>query len=231
MTDDGPTADAPATEQRPDLGTVGRLVDQRIRKWQSDLLSDKPSRQAAGLATLARLRRGAGKEPGTVADILQFTLAPVLAGRDAPEESTPEETAVHIAVTLYALHQQSRTRPMHRRGDSIGRALCRLLGRTEPAIPPDPVTRRFQILVTADDLDELTHHARGVVQLLRSAQPTAISLDYGRLAEELVQWQRPGGAAQVRRKWARDFYRPHHQATATAAASGSTDDLIDPEGN
>lgn len=235
MSDDLITSAQPVNE-RDDLRSVGRLVDRRIRRWQSDLLSDHPARQAASLATLARLRRGAGKPAGEVPDILAFTVGNELAGPDAPDDPTRNEMAAHIALTLYALHQQSRTKPMYRRGDSIGRALRRLLGQAEPAIPPDPITRRFQVLVTADSLDELAHHARGAVQLLRGAQATAIPLDYGRLADELVQWQTPDGAAQVRRKWARDFYRQRRQPSAPATpssdpANNMTDDTTEPEGN
>jgi CRISPR system Cascade subunit CasB len=230
VTDDGTTAQAPVAGERDDLRTVGKWVDQRIGKWQRDLLSDRPAAQAASLATLARLRRGAGKLPGEVPDIFPFTLAFELAGPDASNDPTREETAAHIAVTLYALHQQSRSKRAHQRGNSIGRALRRLFGPGEPSIPPDPVTRRFQVLVTAESLDELSYHARGAVQLLRGAQASTISLDYGRFADDLVRWQIPGGAAQVRRKWARDYYRQAAPAKTTSA-SGSTDDLADPEGN
>jgi CRISPR system Cascade subunit CasB len=168
-----------------------------------------------------------------VPDIFPFTLASELAGPNAPDEPTREEKAAHIALTLYALHQQSRTKPMHQRGQGIGRALRRLVGPGEPTIPPDPVTRRFQVLVSTENLDELSYHARGVVQLLRGAQANAISLDYGQLADELVQWQTLGGAAQVRRKWARDFYRQSRRPApaTTNPASGSTDDLAVLEGN
>ncbi|HEX5407460.1 MAG TPA: type I-E CRISPR-associated protein Cse2/CasB [Pseudonocardiaceae bacterium] len=231
MTEDVTATPTPPVGSRDDLWTpAGRLVDRRIRKWQRDLLGDRPSAQAASLAVLARLRRGAGKPADEVPDILALTVAAELAGPDAPDAPTRQETAAHHALTLYALHQQSRTKPMYRMGDSLGRALRRLLGQNEPSLPPDPITRRFQILITADSFNEFVHHARGAVQLLRGAQSNAIPLDYGRLADELVQWQTPGGAAHVRRKWARDFYRQYRPAPADTSPSDQTDDT-DPEGN
>lgn len=232
MTD---TATTPTSEasQPSGLYIVGTLVDQRVQKWQRDLLGSRPTLQAVSLATLARLRRGAGKAAGSVPDIFPFTVAPELAGTDAPDDPTPRETAAHIALTLYALHQQSRSKPMHKRGWGIGRALRQLHGPEDPTIPPDPVTRRFQILVTADDLDELSHHARGTVQLLRGTQTNAVPLDYGLLADELLRWQSVEGRAQVRRKWARDYYRPRrHTTTETATATSDTaGDSTEPEGN
>jgi CRISPR system Cascade subunit CasB len=231
VTDDVTTASPSSSAERDDLRAAGALVDRRVRRWQADLLSDHPARQAASLATLARLRRGAGKTADDVPDILALTVGTELAARGASDDPTPEEQAAHIALTLYALHQQSRTKPMHRRGNSIGRALRQLLGSTEPTVPPDPITRRFQVLVTAESLDEVSYHARGAVQLLRGAQATAIPLDYGRLADELVQWQR-AGAASVRRRWARDFYRQRRHDPATdTSSSDQKDDTTDPEGN
>lgn len=230
MTDESVTDALGPTGQGQSLHTVGQVIDKRISRWQYELLRGNPTEQAASMATLARLRRGAGKPAGSVADIFAFTLAPEFAGPQAPDEPTEREVAAHIALTLYALHQQSRTQPMHRRGRGLGRAI-RQLHPDEPTSPPDPVTRRFQMLVTADSLDELTHHARGIVQLLRSAQPNPVPLDYGLLADELRLWQRrPNGPEKVRRAWARDYYRPRKQATSGATPPPADDSTI-PEGN
>lgn len=225
-------ANPPAMTERDDLRTVGRLVDQRIRRWQRDLLWGGPSAQAASLATLARLRRGAGKPAGSVPDILPFTLGSELTWPGASDAATDGEIAAHLALTLYALHQQSRTVAMHRRGHRFGASMRRLVA-GEPTIPPDPVTRRFQVVLTADSLDELTHHTRGAIQLLRSAPAGAIPLDYGLFADELVWWQKPTGQGDVRRRWAREFYRQRTspKPSSTDSPSGELDDATEPEGN
>ncbi len=59
---------------------------------------------------------------------------------------------------------------------------------------------------TASDWDELVRHARGLVQMMRSATP-AIALDYGALADQLIALHNPERAADVRLRWGRDFYR------------------------
>jgi CRISPR system Cascade subunit CasB len=224
VTDENATAAPPSTTKPrnyPDLGRVGTVVDKRIHEWQNELHHKNPAKQAHGVAVLARLRRGVGKPPGSVADILGFTLADEFAGRWAGDGPTEAESAAHIAMTLYAVHQQSQAGRMHQRGRGLGRAVRRLHP-AEPGIPPAPVVRRFQALVTAQSLDELVHHARGMVQLLRAEKPAGLPLDYGLLADQLVLWQKPDGPPIVQMRWARDFYRTP-QATAASDADAATD--------
>ncbi|SDP94070.1 CRISPR system Cascade subunit CasB [Lentzea jiangxiensis] len=182
-----------------DLHDVGTVVHQRIQALQQGVLANRSS----AVAALARLRRGAGKPVGSVHDILQYTLAEEFVPFGAGNDPTVEETAAHISMTLWALHQQSQRTGMHQRGHGLGRAVRRLHP-DDPGTTPGPVMRRFQTLGTADSLDELVHHTRGVVQLLRAK---AFPLDYALLADELVWWQRPRGAAGVRLRWGREFYR------------------------
>jgi len=190
---------APPTPRWADLREIGTVVHDRIRVLQEGVRANR----SAEVAALARLRRGVGKPAGSVNDILQYTLAPEFVDRSAGDDPTAAEKAAHISLTLYALHQQSLGDRMHQRGWGMGRAV-RVLHPEEPGTPPNPVLRRFQALGTSDSLDELVHHARGMVHLLRGK---SVSLDYGLLADELVAWQRPGGASVVRLRWGRDFYR------------------------
>jgi CRISPR system Cascade subunit CasB len=180
------------------LDTVGRVVDARVSDLQNRFLRDH--RDPAAAAALARLRRGAGKPPGALLDILEFTTADEFIVGDEP---SPHEHAAHVAMTLYALHQQSRGERMHRRGHGLGAAL-RALHTGDPKKLPDPLTRRFRMLGTADSFGELAYHLRGAVQLLRAG---AVALDYGLLADQLDRWQQPGGPARVQLRWGREFYR------------------------
>lgn len=187
----------------PDLGVAGTFVEKMVADLQRRLLSES-YRDPAVVSALARLRRGAGKRPGEVLDVLEFTVSETFFV-GAQSAATHHENAAHLAVTLYALHQQSRGERMHRRGADLGSAL-RLLN---SGPPPDPIVRRFRMLGTADSLDELSHHLRGVVQLLRTAgQP----LDYARLADQLVAWQ-DGHRSRVQLAWARGFHRTTRTAT------------------
>ncbi|MET9229147.1 type I-E CRISPR-associated protein Cse2/CasB [Lentzea sp. NPDC003310] len=194
-----PTAPAKANPKWRDLHTVGTVVHQRIQVLQEGVLANR----SAEVAALARLRRGAGKPAGSLHDILEHTLSEEFVHSGAGDEPTFEENAAHIVLTLWAVHQQSQRTRMHQRGHGLGRAVRRLHP-DEPGPTLTPVVRRFQTLGTADSLGELVHHTRGMVQLLRAK---AIPLDYALLADELVWWQRPRGAAGVRLRWGREFYR------------------------
>lgn len=65
------------------------------------------------------------------------------------------------------------------------------------------VLRRFNALATADSIPEVSHHLRGMIQLLRRE---GIPLDYPQLAEDLYQYQFVDGAPNVRLRWGRDLY-------------------------
>lgn len=189
----------------PDLRDVGAFVHKQVSGLQARALSDR--RDSAAVASLARLRRGVGRPPGTQLDILDLTHHDAFARGDDPG---PEEWAVHVAMTQWALHQQSKGRPMHRRGRGLGAALRSLhSGGSEL---PDPLLRRFRMLGTAGSFEELLHHLRGTAQLLRAAD---VSLDYGVLADQLVDWHRPDRRHRVLRRWGSEFYRTRRTDAAS----------------
>lgn len=194
------------------LRAVGASVDRQASQLQQRVLRN----DAAAIAALARLRRGVGIEPGALIELLVYThhddFAPESMSFDQP---TRAERAAHTALTLFALHQQSQGTAMHKRYRNLGSAL-RALGGAEI---PEPLLRRFRVLGTSDDFAELTHHLRGAVQLLRQGRQP---LDYGRLADQLVSWQFPGGPSSVRLQWGRDFYRT--QKTTDPDTTGTETD-------
>lgn len=183
----------PGTAQRT---PVAKLVANRIGALQARYLAGSSS----GVADLAALRQAASQPPGADPRTWELTLAEVSPwARD--EQITPAEHAAHAAMTLYALHQQSRSTPMHRSGAGLGAAV-RELGLVTSA--EAAVRRRFEVLGTAATFGELLHHARGLVRQLRSA---GVALDYGRLTQDLLDWQDPTRVAAVRLRWGRDYHR------------------------
>ena len=188
-----------ARRSRP-LGEAGRLVDWRIggpRGLQGRYCS-KNRKEALARAQVAALRKGASRSPGELPEIWELTRVEVPDGAgDAP---TWEEIAVHTAMTLYAVHQQSRTEPMFRPSVGLGSAAHDLVGRDEE----NPSARaRFNALVTSTTVAELRHHLRGFVSLLRAR---GFALDHAMLADDVLRFQQPGGAKQVRLTWARQYY-------------------------
>lgn len=219
------TVTAPADTGSPAVGhprrrdTFGGFVAAKVTGLQDGYLRES----SYAVAVLARLRRAVGREPAADFTILEQTRVAedYLEHRwHSDDEVTHTEQAMHSALTLYAVHQQSiRDLPMHRDGIGLGAAVALL---AQQATSPDAVHRRFAALGTATTYASVTTHLRSLVRLLRD---TRIPLDYGVLAEDLVTLQKPWGPAQVRGRWGRDFYRQpdprnRHQA-------GTTDSMPD----
>ena len=178
------------------LGRIGLLVNQRIGGAHG-LQKRYLDNESLGRAEVAALRKGANRAPGELPEIWELTRVEVPDGAgDAP---TREEIAVHTAMTLYAVHQQSRSECMFVPGRGLGRAAHELVGTDEE----NPSARaRFNALVTSTTVAELRHHLRNLVSLLRSR---GIALDHAMLADDIVRFQRPGGAKSVRLAWAREY--------------------------
>ena len=157
-------------------------------------------------ATLAKLRRGVGKHPGSLPDIWDFTL------EGLPEEfmsrsddPSPEEWAVHLSLSLFALHQQGKSlpeRPMSETGKTFGNAV-RLLIFQKGKDSEEAIKRHFDVVITSNTPEELAHHLRSMVNLLKSDD---IPLDYPRLAEDLYRFQSASLRDGVRLRWGQDYY-------------------------
>jgi len=208
-------AEAPVSERVETL--VGSRAARLQREYRADL--------ASAVATLAILRRSVGQEPGYDARLIPLTIEGIYPQAGSlPDEPLPAEKAAHAAMTLFALHQQSRReRSMHERGYSFGRS-ARLLGRHTDR---DGVRRRYNALTTAESWDEILHHARGLVQQFRAA---SIPLDYGRFARDLYWLQQPDHAKRVWLAWGRDYYRAsgiEDDGESDETDAASTDDTIE----
>lgn len=164
--------------------------------------------ESGAAASLAMLRRAIGTEPGADPLVWQYTLGlpDVLAGHG--DEPSPAERAVHYALTLFALHQQSQRIAMHLRGQSMGTAARKLSAEGREGA----VWRRFSALGTASSLAEASTHARGLIGQFRAAK---IPLDYGLLAVDLFRLQDPRFADGVRLAWGRDYYHSRTEEDST----------------
>lgn len=177
---------------------AGRFVRHRIEALAG-------GGDAASRATLAILRRGIGRLPGSMPELWSATF------RGMPEEMmgtgktpTRAEWAVHIGLTLFALHQQGNSpkeKCMHQEGRSLGASVRALIHNDDDEAR---VKRRFDAVATSDGLPELASHLRGLVQLFKSE---GIGLDYAQLTEDVYRFQFPEARDSVRLNWGRDFYR------------------------
>lgn len=156
-------------------------------------------------ATLARLRRGIGKEPGSQPELWEITLDELpesLQGNGA--RPSFGEWAVHTALTLFALHQQGNDIKeicMSESEATLGGAMRQMIRQNPDR--EEAIKRRFMVAVSANSYEELVWHLRGLVQLLRSEK---VKLDYPNLAKDLFYYLFPEYRDRVRLQWGRQFY-------------------------
>jgi CRISPR system Cascade subunit CasB len=166
---------------------------------------------------LAALRMGLGREAGEVPRMWPFY-------RELNEKGslTQELAAEHVALTLFAVHQQGKARPVHRAGIGLGEAMLAL--RRSGKYSPEAIDRRFAAAATATSLPELTGHLRGLITQLRadSASGQQHSLDYTQLMRDLRDWQRPGSLGRVRRRWGSQYFAPRKDKPAEPGPGAGT---------
>ncbi len=194
------------------LGPAGTLAHRLISGLQRGYLDDRP----AAVAALARLRRGAGKDPMAVPDLWGLIdTTSLYEGGLSERERTQAENALYVTLPLWALHQQSRSSGMHVSGRDLGAAVRALM---PPGELDGPTLKRFVAAGAASTLPVLANRLRGLALLMRQQD---VGLDYARLTEQLCRWQRPAGRDTVRRAWGRSFHT--RTSTSTAAKNDGTD--------
>ena len=154
-------------------------------------------------AELANLRRGAGKKPGDLPELLGTILQNMpeeFYGRNG--EASKEEWAVYTVLTTFAVHQQGHSQNEWMSTDCPFGSAVRKLAPNDDEL--ERVLRRFNAFATSADIEEASHYLRGLAQLLRG---TDMPFDYPALAADLYYFQFPESAPKVRLKWGQDFYR------------------------
>ncbi|MEU8034435.1 type I-E CRISPR-associated protein Cse2/CasB [Streptomyces sp. NPDC049099] len=168
-----------------------------------------PGSPQAG-AELAALRSGTGREPGTIAAMWPFHRTHMASEWRNKGSLTRDLAAEHTVLTLFARHQQTHNRPMHVAGASPGTAAGLLLRKagadSEGKAATAALERRFGVLLTSADAEELAMHMRSLIPLLNQAR---VGLDYDLLRTALRTWddpRRPNAATTFRQRWDRDFH-------------------------
>lgn len=192
-------------KQRNRVYQIKRLTQQKIERL---LRENSWSR-----ATLAKLRRGIGKQPGELPELFEILFDDMPEGLYSQgDEPSYAEWAIYTSLTLFALHQQGKDRPMSasgkiddkNKGNSLGTAVGLLKQDKDRKLA---IKKRFDAVLTANEFTEFAHHARGLIQLLKVGD---ITLDYPRFAADLYQYQFDENKSQIRLRWGEDYYRVAH---------------------
>lgn len=175
-----------------------------VYKIVNDMIGMLNAKDAWSKATLAKLRRGAGKDISGSPDTWEMVLGNLpqqLKGADSSFGFQPSaaEYATYTALTIYATHMQGKSQSMSVEDLSFATGAKILMSKTNP----EGVKRRFASIITALDINELAYHIRGIVQMMRQAD---IGFDYPAFARDLYYFQQPGKTRDVLLRWGQDFY-------------------------
>lgn len=172
---------------------MSRLVDDI-----KELIEDKER------ATLAALRRGLGKPPGSAGEMYPFVI-PRLPESKGPEW-TWEQQCHFIVAALFAWHQIDRPAPepdgegeAKRKPWNFG-ASVGALRRTDELRESDGPERRFVALLNAE-CEDLPDHLRSMVGILKAQD---VPVDWEQLLCDLQKWGWSSRTTQT--GWARSFW-------------------------
>lgn len=172
---------------------------------------------------LAQLRRSLSDEPGNAAQFLEREIyLSNLGNRNFK--------AVYLVAGLYALierpHDDETDEQAEQRASREGKSLGHLLGHLYREQNERPSTeKRFLALLDADEAG-LPYQLRQAVALLKGSD---IKPDWAQLLRDVSRWNHDEWGDDVRRRWAREFYRTALAGqTQTDSPSQAEDDLTDP---
>lgn len=160
---------------------------------------------SSGKANLANLRNSVGRPLSETIDIWPLVFSEIpdafLSRSGVP---THHEKAILTALQLYALHQQGKPNPVclneaTDQWENIGSSMSHL--RDGESLSTD---KRFNAMVTASTFEELTHHLRQLVKILKAK--SEVKVNYAKLADDLY-WFQKGNKERMRIRWAQSYYR------------------------
>lgn len=203
------TSNDAAPETPSDGGAKGLSTRRAVYGRVSGLIANRLWKETPSARALrAQLRGALSREAGSVPELWDLTLDD-RAGY-LGDEPTRGEKAVHGALTLWALHQGSNTKPMRdtsERPRSFASAI-RVVAEGQSGdkrAEETPIYRRFSSAVQAPTFEGLLVHLRSLISQLEAAE---IPCDYAQLGADLFTWQDPRRRTSVMRNWGRQFARP-----------------------
>lgn len=172
---------------------------------------------------LAELRRSLSDVPSNSAHSLERQIY-------AAEVGHLNRSAVYLVAGLYALierpHDDETDEQAEKRASREGKSLGHLLGHLYREQNERPSTeKRFLALLDADEAG-LPYQLRQAVALLKGSD---IKPDWAQLLRDVSRWNHDEWGNDVRRRWAREFYRTALAGQPqTDSPTQAEDDLTDP---
>jgi CRISPR system Cascade subunit CasB len=167
-------------------------------------------------AALAALRRGRGKEPGTVTEMYPLII-PRLRLAEAWEEQAWVDTTYFLIAALFAGHRWSREHPIENPPRNLGASFYAFtqMAKRDGRPVRESTEKRFAALLECDR-SELPNHLRYAVNLLDDTP-----IDWTALLVDIGRWD-AGRRTQL--QWAKAFWPP---IVATPADDEPNDEQSD----
>lgn len=157
-------------------------------------------------ATLANLRNSIGRPYEDSMEtwaIIFENLPSEYLGRGA--ELTAEENSILNSLQLYAVHQQGKSENVNLEDtDCLWQNMGYALSSLRVGDNTSAVDRRFNAMVTSSTFEELCHHLRQLVKLLKAKSQSKVN--YAKLADDFY-WFLRGQKDSLRLDWSRQYYR------------------------
>ncbi|MCW6700830.1 type I-E CRISPR-associated protein Cse2/CasB [Anaerococcus sp. NML200537] len=118
------------------------------------------------------------------------------------------EKAILTAVQMYALHQQAKSDSVLKidykegeRRQNLGDSLNSMRKNNDE---DKSIDRRFNAMITSSNFEELSHHLRQMIKLLKAKSDAKV--DYASLADDLY-WFLKNQREGLKIKWSRSYYK------------------------
>lgn len=170
---------------------------------------DNTRENPSNKAIFANIRNSINKDSSVNMDALAFVF------QNIPEEFlgfnknlNDYEKAILTAVQMYALHQQAKIESVlkldYEEGEkrqNLGDALKTARDKEDDTKALD---RRFNAMITSSNFEELSHHLRQMIKLLKAKSDAKV--DYASLADDLY-WFLKNQRERLKIKWSRSYYK------------------------
>lgn len=185
-----------------DLEATVKFVMGKIHSIEAGMRDNRPS----VTKELAVLRHGLGEAAGSYPAAWQaaFDGCPesLLGSGETP--SAPE-SAIYAVLTIFSMHAQGSSMPVHTNKISFGNAMRLLtLKSSDGSIGNASMPASMAALITADSISEMEHYLRQCVARLRAQ---GLGINYAKLTNQVLRFHDEGRRDGVRLEWSREFSR------------------------
>lgn len=160
-------------------------------------------------AIFANIRNSINKDSSVNMDALAYVF------QNIPEEFlgynknlNDYEKSILTAVQMYALHQQAKVESVLKldykegeRRQNLGDSLNSVRKNNDE---DKAIDRRFNAMITSSNFEELSHHLRQIIKLLKAKSEAKV--DYASLADDLY-WFLKNQREGLKIKWSRSYYK------------------------